>query len=64
MSLQFVLDDKGNKVAVILPVEEYEKICEALEELESIRAYDAAKASRDEVIPFEYAIEDIERSRR
>jgi len=64
MGLQFVSDDKGNKIAVILPVEEYKRICEALEELESIQAYDAAKASKDEAVPFEKAIEEIERSRQ
>ncbi|RLJ09595.1 MAG: hypothetical protein DRP15_03195 [Candidatus Aenigmatarchaeota archaeon] len=63
MSLQFISDDKGNKIAVILPIDEYQRICEALEELESIRAYDATKASNSEVIPFEQAIEEIEKSR-
>jgi hypothetical protein len=37
---------------------------QVLEELESIRAYDAAKASGDEVIPFEQAVTEIERERR
>ena len=64
MALQFVLDDKDNKVAVILLIEEYKRICEELEELESIRAYDAAKASKDEVIPFDQAIKEIESSRK
>jgi hypothetical protein len=63
MALQFISDDKGNKIAVILPIDEYQRICEVLEELESIRAYDAAKASKSEVIPFEQAIEEIEKSR-
>ncbi len=36
---------------------------EALEELESIRAFDAAKASNDEAIPFEQAVAEIERDR-
>lgn len=31
-------------------------------ELEAIRAYDSAKASVDEAIPFEKAIEEIERA--
>jgi len=61
MSLQFILDDQGRKIAVILPLEEYKRICEELEELESIRAYDAAKASKDEVIPFEQAIKEIDK---
>ncbi|WP_022669561.1 hypothetical protein [Hippea alviniae] len=60
MSIQFVFDNNGNKLAVILPIEEYERMCEDLEELESIRAYDLAKNSSDEEIPFEKAIEGIE----
>ncbi len=63
MRSQFVSDEKGNKIAVILPMEEYKRILSELEELESIRAYDAAKDSEDEVIPFEQAIEEIEMSR-
>ena len=37
---------------------------EELEELESIRAYDTAKASDDKVVPFEQAIAEIEKSRK
>ena len=32
-------------------------------QLETIRAYDAAKASGDEAIPFEQAIAEIERTK-
>jgi hypothetical protein len=35
-----------------------------LEEIESIRAYDAAKACGGEVIPFEQAVSEIECNRR
>jgi len=35
-----------------------------LEELESIRAYDAAKESNDESIPFRQAINEIEQEKR
>ena len=34
-----------------------------LEEMESIQAYDDAKASSDEAIPFEQAVEEIRRDR-
>lgn len=34
-----------------------------LEELEAIRAYDAAKASGDEAIPLDQAVAEIERDR-
>ncbi len=40
---QFVVDPKGEKVAVILTIKEYEEILTGLEELEDIRLYDEAK---------------------
>ena len=61
---KYVVDEKGNPVSVLLDIRVYRKILEELEELEAIRAYDAAKASGDEVIPFEQAVAEIEQSRR
>ena len=49
---RYVVDEKGNRTAVLLDMEDYQKLLDELEELESIRAYDTAKASRDEAIPF------------
>ena len=40
-------EEKGKKLAVILPMAEYEKMLEDVEELEDIRMYDEVKA-RDE----------------
>lgn len=57
---RYVVDETGNRVAVLIDIEEYQKILEALEELESINAYDEAKASNDEVISFDQAIGEIE----
>jgi hypothetical protein len=51
----YVVDAEGNRVGVFLNIADYRKLLEELEELESIRAYDAAKASGDEAIPFESA---------
>ncbi|WP_339697935.1 hypothetical protein [Algoriphagus aquimarinus] len=42
---QFVTDPKGNKVAVIVPIQEYEKMMEELDELEDIRLYDESKVA-------------------
>ncbi len=56
-------DEDGNRTEVVLPIEDYEKILEELEELEAIRAYDAAKASDDEAIPAEQAFSEVETSR-
>jgi len=47
----FIVDDTGKRVGVVLDISDYHKLLEELEELESIRAYDAAKASGDEAIP-------------
>lgn len=60
---KFVIDDKGERVGVILTMEDYQKILEELEELESIQAYDRVKASGEKVIPFEQAVKEIEEGR-
>ncbi len=48
---------------MLLNIEDYHTLLKALEESECIRAYDAAKASSDEAVPFEEAVEEIERDR-
>jgi hypothetical protein len=58
----YVVDGKGERIGVILDIASYRKLLEELEELESIRAYDAAKASNDEVIAFDDAIAEIEKA--
>lgn len=61
---QYVVDQEGKRTAVLLDVQYYEQLLAALEEVESIRAYDEAKASKDKVIPFDQATDEIERQRR
>lgn len=46
---RYLTDEKGSRIAVVLDIETYQAI---LDELQSIRAYDEAKASGDERIPF------------
>lgn len=60
---QFVVDESGNRTAVLLDVERYFELLEAQEELESIRAYDEAKSSGDEAVPFSLAVKEIEGAR-
>ncbi|MGA9998354.1 MAG: hypothetical protein WBP93_23270 [Pyrinomonadaceae bacterium] len=60
---QFVVDESGNRTAVLIDIERYSELLEAQEELESIHAYDKAKASDDEAIPFSQAVKEIERAR-
>jgi PHD/YefM family antitoxin component YafN of YafNO toxin-antitoxin module len=61
---RYVVDAGGVRVSVLLDIEDYRRLMEELEELESIRAYDAAKASGDKAVPFEQAVAEIERRRR
>jgi PHD/YefM family antitoxin component YafN of YafNO toxin-antitoxin module len=59
---RYLIDSKGKKVGVLLDIEEYQSLLKELEELESIRAYDAARASGDEATPFEDAVIEIEQN--
>jgi len=60
----YITDESGHRVGVVLDIADYHKLLEEVEELESIRAYDAAKASGDKAIPFEQAVTEIEQNRR
>lgn len=60
---RYVVDETGARVAVLLDIAEYQKILEALEEIEALDAYDEAKAGDDEVISFDQATEEIESQR-
>lgn len=60
---QFVVDDKQAKTGVLLSVADWDHIVEALEELDDLRAYDEAKASPSEVVPFEQAVKELDSAR-
>jgi len=57
---QFVVDKEGNRIGVVLNIEDYQKLLADVEELESIRAFDEAKTSGEKPLPFERAIAEIE----
>jgi hypothetical protein len=57
---RFLVDAEGKRVGVVLDMREYPAV---LEELDAVRAYDAAKASGEKPIPFEQAIQEIESQR-
>ncbi len=40
---QYIIDAKGKKTSVILPVKEFDAIMEVLEDLDDIKSYDEAK---------------------
>jgi PHD/YefM family antitoxin component YafN of YafNO toxin-antitoxin module len=67
VSARYVVDENGKRVSFILPVEEYERLLEGLEELEDIRLYDEAKAEIERegsaVVPLERAMREIRKDK-
>ncbi|MCA2719608.1 MULTISPECIES: hypothetical protein [Microcystis] len=61
---RYITDDQGNRIGVLLDIEEYQKLLEESEELDAIRAYDLAVSGDDDEIPFEVAIAEIENSQQ
>ncbi len=57
---EYVFDEANSPKAVILPFAEWKKVIDELEELDDIRAYDIAKSTSQETIPFEQAVREIE----
>ena len=48
MSTQFLVDEKGEKVAAVIPIEEYHELMEDLEDLAEI-----SKRRNEETIPYQ-----------
>jgi hypothetical protein len=56
---QFLTNENGERIAVVINIDDYEKMLDELEELADIRAYDEAKASGETPIPLEEALAKI-----
>jgi hypothetical protein len=56
----FVVDNKGQKIAVQVPIKVYKKLVTDSEELEEIKEYRKAKVHKGNAIPFEQAFKEIE----
>jgi hypothetical protein len=61
---QFIVDESGNRTAVILDIRSYQELLEAQEELDDIRAYDVAKANPETPISLQQAVKEIEDARK
>jgi hypothetical protein len=57
---EFVVDNDKHPKSVLLPFAEWKQLVEELDELDDIRAYDAAKASAGEKVSLEQAIREIQ----
>ena len=63
MKPQYITNEKGKKIAVVIPVEQYAHILEQLEELADIRAYDDAKMVNEPSIPIENTFKQLDAKR-
>jgi len=61
---QYITDNTGRKISVVLPLGDFNAIMEAFEEFEDVRLYDEAKKSNDPSIPIDKAFEMIEAKRK
>lgn len=55
---QYITNVHDERTAVVLPLAEWNRILEELEELDDIRAYDAAKRGNSEAVPFDTAVRE------
>jgi hypothetical protein len=50
---QYITDKDGKKVSVVIPLAEYERILDELEELDDIKLFDEAKADKEPSMSFD-----------
>ena len=56
---QYLVDERGRRTAVVLPIKEFEALLEAAEQLDDIRHLEEAKAEGGEPIPWEQVKEEL-----
>lgn len=62
MKTQYITDDKGEKIAVVLPIKKWRKMLEKLEELDDIKTYDKVKKSNLKFTEANEAFNEIEKT--
>ncbi len=60
---QYITDNTGKKISVIIPIKDFNAILEELEELYDIKIYDEAKLANEPSIPIDEAFRMIEAKR-
>jgi hypothetical protein len=61
---QFITDSEGNRISVVLPMEEYKALLEELDMADDVRLYDEVKASDEPSFPLEEAFKMIDSERK
>jgi hypothetical protein len=67
METLYVTDEKGERVGVILDMQEYQRIMEAVEDLAELQAADVAlegvARGEEEILPLDEAVREMEEER-
>lgn len=63
MKPQFVTDDKGNRTAVILPISDFNKLLDELDDSHTTRLYDKAKEEKLTFRPLSDVLNEIQAKR-
>lgn len=61
---QYITDNAGKKISVVLPIKDFKAIMEELEDLEDIKLYDKAKKSKEPSVAIDDAFKMIEAKRK
>ena len=56
---QYLVDERGSRNAIVLPLADWQRVLEDLEDLDDIREYDEAKGRPSEPVAFEQAVREI-----
>lgn len=47
---QYIIDEQGQRVSVVLPIQQWQRMLDELEELDDIQLYDKVKARKEPTI--------------
>lgn len=49
-NVRYIINEKGKKTAVLIPIKDYEKLIETVDELRDIQLYDTIKALNEPTV--------------
>lgn len=61
---QFITDNTGKKISVVIPVKEFKTLMEVLEDIEDVRLFDEAMSANEPSVPIDEAFKMIEGNRK
>lgn len=63
MKPQFIIDEKGNRTGVILPIKDFDKLLDELDENHTTRMYDKAKEDKLTFRPLNDVLKEVQAKR-